>query len=141
MKYKYPIGIKLGFFILLILQFWTPLSGISQVSNDTVRCYGVTELRQIALTLTKGAECDTLLKVSELQLKNRDSLILLKDNTISNYRSESAYKEAIISVKNQHIDTINLQLKKTTRKLNWTKAGWMFTTLLLLTSTGYFIIH
>jgi len=110
-------------------------------SSDTTRCYGVTTLRKIAITLTKGQHCDTLLKLSELQIQNRDTTILLLNDNIQGYKIESSLKESIISRKQQEIDTVNLQLKKTKRNLWLTKAGWLLTTLGLSATTVYFIIH
>lgn len=133
------IMIKLSSLVVLLLLNWTVLSG--QSFTDTTKCYGVTDLRKIAVKLTQGQQCDTLLKIANSQISNRDSVIALKDKTIAGYKTESSLKESIISVHKQEIDTINLQLKKTKRKLWFTKAGWMLTTLVLSASTGYFIIH
>ena len=112
-----------------------------QQSSDTTRCYGVTTLRKIAITLTKGQHCDTLLKLSELQIQNRDTTIVLLNKSITGLKSESSLKESIISRKQQEIDSVNLQLKKTKRNLWLTKAGWLLTTLGLSATTVYFIIH
>lgn len=128
-------------FTLLILISLIPLSGRSQVSSDTVKCYGVKQLQKIADKLVQGQECDTLLKVADLQLANRDSVIKTKDKDIAGYKAESSLKESIISVKEQKIQTIDLQLKSTKRRLVATKAGWLLTTLALSVSTVYFIIH
>ncbi len=131
---------KSSLFTLLILLSLIPLSGISQVS-DTSRCYGVTELRKIALALTKGQHCDTMLTICDSISENQEQIILLKDRQVANLKSESSLKESIISKKEQEKQTIQLNLDRVTRKLTWTKVGWVSTTLLLLTSTGYFIIH
>lgn len=132
---------KLSLFTLLILLSWIPLSVRSQVSSDTSRCYGVSELRKIALALTKGQHTDSLLQICDSVCDNQKQIILLKDQQVTGLKSESTLKEFIISRKNQEIQTIQLNLDKTKRKLTWTKIGWVSTTLLLLTSTGYFIIH
>jgi hypothetical protein len=112
-----------------------------QQSSDTTKCYGVTTLRKIAMTLTKGQHCDTLLKLSELQIQNRDTTILMLNKNITGLKTESSLKESIISRKQQEIDTINLQLEETQRQLWWTKAGWVSTTLGLLTLSGYLLLH
>lgn len=130
---------KLILFILLIQINWIQLS--AQPSSDTSKCYGVTTLRKIALKLIQGQQCDTLLKISERQIQNRDSVISIKDKEITGYKTESSLKESIISVKEQEKQTINLQLKHTKRQLALTRVEYLLTTLLLLTSTGYFIIH
>jgi len=118
---------------------WTLL--LKAQSSDTVRCYGVTNLRKIAIILTKGQRCDTLLKLSELQLQNRDTTILLLNKSINGLKTESSIKESIISKKQTEIDIINLQLKKTKRKLWWTKVGWLTTTVSLAAGMGYIIFH
>lgn len=122
----------------LILFNLTVLSATSQVSSDTVRCYGVKELRKIAEALVKGKECDTLLKISEAQILNRDSVIVEKNRIIKTYQSESSLKEAIISEKNHQIDTINLQLKQTKRKLFFIKLGWLTSSVALTAGVVYF---
>lgn len=131
--------IKSNFFILLILVSWTLLSEAQ--SSDTTRCYGITDLRKIAIKLTQGQACDTLLKLSELQLQNRDTTIFLLNKSITGLKTESSLKESIISIKEQEKQTIQLQLKTTKKKLILVKVEYVLTTLLLLTSTGYFIIH
>jgi hypothetical protein len=127
---------KLSFFILLILMNSTP--SLEAQSSDTTRCYGVTDLRKIAVKLTEGQECDTLLKLSEIQLQNRDTTIIILNKSITGLKTESSLKESIISRKQQEIDTINLQLKKTKRQLWWTKAGWISTSVALTVGIGYF---
>lgn len=110
-------------------------------SNDTTRCYGVTTLRKIAVTLMKGQHCDTLLKLSELQIQNRDTTIGILNTTITSLKIESSLKETIISRKQQEIDTINLQLKQTKRKLFWTRTGWFTTTIGILGISGFLLLH
>jgi len=131
--------IKLSLCILLILQNWT--ASYAQSSSDTSKCYGVTNLRKIALKLTQGQECDTLLKLADSVIVNRNITIDLLNDNIQGYKMESSLKESIISRKQQEIDTINLQLKKTKQQLWLTKAGWLLTTLGLSATTVYFIIH
>lgn len=125
---------------MLALISVIPLSGFSQ-ALDTTRCYTLTELRLIAIALTKGEHCDTVLKITNLQLQNRDSTILILNKSISGLKTESTLKESIISVKEQEKQTIQLNLDKVQRKLNWTKAGWIATTTVLLTLAGYLAIH
>jgi hypothetical protein len=112
-----------------------------QQSSDTTRCYGVTTLRKIAITLTKGQHCDTLLKLSELQIQNRDTTIVLLNKSITGLKSESSLKESIISRKQQEIDSVNLQLKSVNRKLSWTKFGWGSSTLILSVALAYAAFH
>jgi len=98
----------------------------------------MSDLQKIALKLTKGQQCDTLLQISEAQLMNRDSAIILKDKAIKSFMLESGLKEQIITDKGLQIDLLKKDLKKTQRKLKWTKFGWGTTTLLLSVAVGYF---
>jgi len=125
--------------ILLILL--SSIALFSQSSADTSRCYGVTDLRKIALKLTEGQECDTLLKIADAQLSNRDTTIVYLNEVISGFKQESSLKESIILARETELKAINLQLKKTKRKLVFTKAGWLLTTLSLTSTTIYFFIH
>jgi len=131
---------KLSLSILLILGSLIPLSGTCQVSTDTI-CYTVKELQKIAETLVKGQECDTLLKVAALQLANRDSVIGIQDQKIKNLESESSVKQSLLSVKEQKIQTLNLQLDQTKNKLVWTQVKWGFTTAALIAALGYSLLH
>jgi len=114
-----------------------PLFGISQVS-DTVKCYGVKQLQKIATKLVAGQECDTLLKISNEQVINRDSTITLKDIQAKGYIAESMLKESIISHHEIAISNLTADLKKTNRKLKWTKFGWVTTSLLMTVAVSYF---
>ena len=125
--------------ILLILL--SSIALFSQSSADTSRCYGVTDLRKIALKLTEGQECDTLLKIADSQLSNRDTTIVYLNEVISGFKQESSLKESIILARETELKAVNLQLKKTKRKLVFTKAGWLLTTLSLTSTTIYFFIH
>lgn len=125
--------------ILLILL--SSIALFSQSSADTSRCYGVTDLRKIALKLTEGQECDTLLKIADAQLSNRDTTIVYLNEVISGFKQESSLKESIILARETELKAVNLQLKKTKRKLVFTKAGWLLTTLSLTSTTIYFFIH
>ena len=131
--------IKLNLCILLILL--SSIALFSQSSADTSRCYGVTDLRKIALKLTEGQECDTLLKIADSQLSNRDTTIVYLNEVISGFKQESSLKESIILARETELKAVNLQLKKTKRKLVFTKAGWLLTTLSLTSTTIYFFIH
>lgn len=125
---------------LLLFFNWIPLSGSSQVL-DTTRSYGVHELRIIADTLTKCEQYRKLLGVTTEQLSNREFVITQYEKELRGALAVSVLKESIISVKQQEINTINLQLKSTERKLWLTKAGWITTSIGLLTLSGYLLIH
>lgn len=132
---------KSNFLVVLALISVIPLSGFSQAFQDTTKCYNLTELRLIAIALTKGQQCDTVLKLTELQLQNRDTTINLLNKSITGLKTENTLKESIISIKEQEKQTIQLNLDRTKAKLAWTKTGWVATTLVLLTLSGYLAIH
>ena len=131
--------IKLNLCILLILLSWT--ASFAQSSTDTTRCYGVTDLRKIALKLTEGQQCDTLLKIADSQLSNRDTSISILNKQITGYKAESSLKESIIIARETELKAVNLQLKKTQRKLLWTKVGWLSTSGCLVATSIYLLIR
>lgn len=125
--------------ILLLLISWIPLSGQPGV-KDTIKCYGLKELQQIAQTAVNLSTCGELLTSKKAQLANRDTLIKEKN-------LEIAQLNTVISVKNQQIklreDSIATQvkiIKKLNRHKKWITAGWITTSVIQLGLLLYVII-
>ncbi len=116
---------------MLLLQSWIALYAQTGKQNpDTVRCYGLTELQYIAATLVEARACDTLLAESYIKLANRDTLIYEKQTEIDNLVQIIQFKDKIIILKEDEIMQLTEDLRKESRKLKWTKIGWVATTLL-----------
>ena len=69
--------------------------------QDTIRCYGITELRYIANTVVELHACDTLLSISKAKLANRDSFIVEKNIEIISLGKQLTQKDNIITSKDK----------------------------------------
>jgi hypothetical protein len=108
---------------------------------DTVRCYGLTELRYIAASLVEGRACDTLLAVANAKLENRDSLIKEKNREINMLNTESDIKDRIIKGKEEDITKLNEKLSTANTQKHWLKIGWLSSTVAFAVLTGYLLLH
>lgn len=105
----------------------------SQTLTDTVRCYTRSQLIKIASKLEKGKECDTLLKISQLQINLKDNIIANDSTEIKYYTNISCKKEFIIQSKDIQIEDLKYDLEKNQKKLKWVESGWIGTTVIILT--------
>ena len=113
---------------------WIPLSAQQSLSvkpQDTIKCYNLVELQQIAATLADCEACDTLLSVANFKIKNREDLIKEKDAEISHMSGQSMLREAIITHKDETISQLNEDIISLTQQRNWIGIGLGSTTLLL----------
>lgn len=108
--------------------------------KDTIKCYGITELRVIAASMIELEACDTLLSNSRSMLANRDSLILEKDYELSVLSGELALKDKLIRVKEDDIKSLNLNLDKANKHKKLLTLGWGSTSFLLTGFLIYFAI-
>ena len=108
---------------------------------DTSRCYGLTELKYIAISLTEGRACDTLLSTAKEKVIIKDSIIKEKDLQISKYLSEGHLKDKQISDRDTNIKTLTDSYNKEVSRHNWTKFGWGGTTVVLGVTILYLIFH
>jgi len=99
--------------------------------QDTVKCYGLTELRYIATTMVEGKTCDTLLSIAKQKLANRDTLIQEKELEISKLNREIRIKDSAITTSENTIREINLNLDTEKTKNKWFKYGWIATSVFL----------
>lgn len=100
-------------------------------SQDTIKCYGVTELKYIATGLVEGRTCDTLLSLANSKLQLKDTLIQEKDIEISNLNKINGFKDQIIGRKDAEIESLNKQVAKEIRKQKLLKYGWIATSTVL----------
>lgn len=108
---------------------------------DTIKCYGLSELRYIALSLLEGRACDTLLSNANAKILNREKLLAEKVFEIEKLNQQSELKEKIIKTKNDEISAINLQLEDEQKSHRLTKAGWLCSSILLGAGLIYFMIQ
>jgi len=107
---------------------------------DTIKCYGITELRYIAATIVEARACDTLLANSKNMLANRDSMIVEKDFEISKQSGQLLLKDKIIEIKEQEISNLNKQLLRANRHKKLLSIGWGSTSIVLTGFLIYFAI-
>jgi hypothetical protein len=120
------------FTVLLLLSSLTVSYAQTGKSNqDTIKCYGVTELRHIASTIVAGRACDSALVNSKEIILNRESLIQEKEVVINSLNKQLSLKDQIILKKEDDIKAINLKLDKEIKKHKWTKYGWIATSVIL----------
>jgi hypothetical protein len=111
---------KLSLSILLILTCSTVLLG--QIT-DTSICYGITDLRKIAIKLTTYNELDTLLKISKLQLIKKDSIIFLQTSKELNCKKTISLLESVIDGKTTELESLKHQLNVKEKKFKLIKFG------------------
>lgn len=113
---------------------WIPLSAQQSLSvkpQDTIKCYNLVELQQIAAILTDCEACDTLLNVANFKIKNREDLIKEKDKELSFLSGQSMLKDAIIIHKDETIADLNNTIVSLEQQRKWIGIGLGSTTLLL----------
>lgn len=91
--------------------------------SDSVKCYNASELRKIAITFVKKQECDTLLKITNKQLRLKMEIIADQDAQLVLLKKESSIKEGIIANKEAQITGLKDSLHKSERKNKWLKVG------------------
>lgn len=110
-------------------------------SQDTIKSYGVTELRYIATGLVEGKTCDTLLSIANSKLKLKDTIINEKNIEIDNLNNISMLKDHIIDEKDLQITDLNSRLATEIKKHKWTKYGWAATATVLGALVLLFALH
>lgn len=110
-------------------------------AKDTIKCYGITELREIASCFIELDACDTLLSNAKTMLVNRDNMIKEKDSEIYSQSLQLMLKEKIITDNHNQIDNLTNQLNtvKTHRKL--LGIGWGSTSLVFVGMIFYLAIR
>lgn len=130
------------YMVMLLLLNWTvSFAQTGKSKQDTIRCYGITELRHIASTIIQGRTCDTLLSNTKAMLSNRDSLIKEKDLEISKQSIQLLLKDKILEVKEQHILELNKALERSERHKKLLTIGWGSTSVVLTGFLIYFAVR
>lgn len=110
-------------------------------NTDTIKCYGVTELREIASVFIELDACDTLLSNAKNMLANRDSLIDEKDIEINSQALQLTLKEKIIADNNSQIDNLTKQLNAVKKHRKLLGIGWGSTSLVFVGMIFYLAIR
>jgi hypothetical protein len=103
-----------------------------QVGDSTV-CYNKKELQKIATKLVKLKECDSLFKIQELEIFNRDSIIIKQSNRIVFKDSIISKKDLIIEVKDNNISYLESSLEDEKKRHKFTKLSLVGTIVLFIT--------
>ncbi len=104
---------------------------LSVKPQDTIKCYNLVELQQIAATLIDCEACDTLLSVANFKIKNREDLIKEKDFELSQLSGQNLLKDTIIEHKDDTINQLNESIISLQQQRKWIGIGLGSTTLLL----------
>lgn len=120
--------------LTLILLSWTAL--YAQAGKDSLVCYTQSELVKIADKMTRAHECDSLLGVSEKQVKTLTEqgyayqmALHAKDTAMSNIKSVVVLKEGIITGYKDDNARLEKSLKVAKIKNKAILVGWAATTV------------
>jgi hypothetical protein len=105
-----------------MLISWTPSLG--QTGSDTVKCYTLSELKQIATGLVQYKSCAKQLEYANQMIINRGYDIDIKNVQIINLNKQLGLKDNIISIKDQDLDIVSRQLKIAELKNKHSKLGF-----------------
>jgi len=97
---------------------------LSQSNLDSSKTYNYTELKAIALKLAQADECDSTLAITERQLANEIKIVTDKNDQILDLNGIIRENNDILNLKNKELKQVQLNLKTTTKALNWTRLGW-----------------
>lgn len=118
---------------------WTSISG--QITNsDTTRCYTHNELKKIATKIAKGVYCDTILHLTNTQLKQDSLLLINKDKEIHNYTRIVIQKDSIELGLNNKITEYKTKETKSDRKIKFLGAGWVITGVLVFLENIWIVV-
>jgi peptidoglycan hydrolase CwlO-like protein len=110
-------------------------------SQDTVKCYGLTELRYIASTIVEARACDTSLLIANAKLANRDTFILELKYEIDMLNKSISLRDSIITDKEEQIVNLKLDIYSKEKEIKWLKFGWKVTSIFLGGTIIYAIFH
>lgn len=117
--------------MLLFLISTASYAQVVKVNLDTSRCYGVTELRDIAASLQERDKCEELLENSNAKIAIKDTVIALKDKELSLQSSEIVLQKSIIKNKDTEIQSLTAKFDDEVKRHKFTKLGWATTSVVL----------
>lgn len=114
---------------------------IGKVNQDTIKCYGITELKFIALSLVEGRACDTLLITANEKINLKDTVIQEKNYQLKKKSDEILVFNKLVERKDSTITTLNSKYDKEVNHHKWTKYGWAGTSFILIVTIIYQIFN
>lgn len=118
--------------VLLLLLISTASLGQGLRPNvDTIRCYGITDLRAIAARFEDCNKCEALLQNSNAKIVVKDSMLVLKDKELYLQSSEIVLQRSIIGNQKKEIQSVTAKYDDEVKRHKWTKLGWAGTSILL----------
>ena len=115
--------------LLLFLISTASFAQVVKVNLDTSRCYGVTELREIASRINDADKCEELLENSNAKIAVKDTVIALKDKELSLQSSEIVLQRSIIGNQKKEIQSVTAKFDDEVKRHKWTKLGWAGTSI------------
>ena len=129
---------------MLLISSLTALYG---QTGDSLTCYTNQELQKIAKKLVQANEYETLLKITNKQLTEKDTAIVAlkyaihaKDSIIQNKQDIILLKDNIITVKDNDIATLTNDNTKLKKQKKFFKIAFSTTGSLLLGAIAAFFI-
>lgn len=121
--------------ILLLFSSSSSAQG-GKSSSDTIRCYGIKELQNIAATVEFANSCDTLLSNALLRVINKDKRINEKIIQVDNLTKQISYKDTLIKNRENKIKELDDEIIKLNKHKKILKIAWVSTSAFLF---GLFI--
>ena len=134
--------------LLLAVTLMFSLTAFSQIATDTttttnVKSIPVTVLKMIVKDLMAGDSAKSILKLTELQLKETENKVSLKDSVINVMKTKEINYNEIISVGKEKYKIQEDYSKSLEKALRKEKVKNKFTKIIsssLLAAAGFFII-
>jgi hypothetical protein len=123
--------------LLLFLISTASYAQVIKVNLDTSRCYGITELRDIASRINDADKCEELLENSNAKIAVKDTVIALKDKELSLQSSEIVLQKSIINNQNTEIQSLTIKFDDEVKRHKFTKLGWAATGVILSALTFF----
>jgi hypothetical protein len=127
--------------LLLFLISTASYAQVIKVNLDTSRCYGITELRDIASRINDADKCEELLENSNAKIAVKDTVIALKDKELSLQSSEIVLQKSIINNQNTEIQSLTIKFDDEVKRHKWTKLGWATTSVVLSAVIFVSLLH
>jgi uncharacterized protein (DUF3084 family) len=113
--------------MLLLINWTASFAQLSTSSQDTIKCYGISELRKIASLITECQACDTLLENAKAKINNRNQVIDEKQIQIDNLNKQILYKDTLITNRETDIKTLKDDVNRLQNLKDIFKKGWIAT--------------
>jgi len=126
--------------LLLMISIGSFAQGLKP-SSDTIRCYGITELRKIAAVMDDAVKYQSLYNNANVKLAVKDSMMFIKDKKNESLQTEVNLNGSIIKNNNNQIQSLTGDIKKADTKIKFLKFGWGGTVIVSLAALTYVVLH